>query len=100
MILRTSYLRGAGGYILVADGTRNDTLYKALAIQARAEETVGKVPFLLLLNKADLAEQWSVTERETGALREKGWDVIVTSAKTGSSVEGAFQTLANKMVEV
>jgi small GTP-binding protein len=98
--LRTSYLRGTGGYILVADGTRNDTLYKALAIQARTEETVGKVPFLLLLNKADLAEQWSVTERETEALREKGWDVIVTSAKTGSSVEGAFQTLANKMVEV
>ena len=98
--LRTSYLRGAGGYILVADGTRNDTLYKALAIQARAEETVGKVPFLLLLNKADLAEQWSVSERETEALREKGWDVIHTSAKTGSSVEGAFQTLANKMVEV
>ena len=39
--LRKSYLRGAGGYILVADGTRNDTLYKALALQARAEETLG-----------------------------------------------------------
>ncbi len=98
--LGKSYLRGAGGYILVADGTRQDTLYKALAIQSSAEETIGTVPFLLLINKADLADQWSITEREMTALREKGWEVIVTSAKTGSSVEGAFQTLANKLVEV
>ena len=98
--LRNSYLRGAGGYLLVADGTRQDTLYKTLAIQSRAQETIGTVPFLLLINKADLADQWSITDREMTALREKGWEIILTSAKTGSNVEGAFQTLANKMVEV
>jgi small GTP-binding protein len=98
--LRKSYLRGASGYLLVVDGTRQDTLYKALAIQTRTEETIGKVPFLLLFNKADLVEQWSISERETNALKEKGWDVITTSAKTGSGVEEAFQTLAKKMVEV
>ena len=98
--LRKSYLRGAGGYLLVADGTRQDTLYKTLAIQSRAQETIGTVPFLLLINKADLADQWSITDREMTALREKGWEMILTSAKTGSNVEGAFQTLANKMVEV
>ena len=98
--LRTSYLRGAAGYLLVADGTRNDTLYKALAIQARVEEAIGKVPFLLLLNKMDLAEEWSVTERELAALKEKGWDVLSTSAKSGRGVEEAFNSLAQKMVEV
>jgi small GTP-binding protein len=98
--LRKSYLRGASGYLLVADGTRQDTLYKALAIQTRTEETIGKVPFLLLLNKADLVDQWSISERETNALKEKGWDVITTSAKIGSGVEEAFQALAKKMVEV
>lgn len=98
--LRKSYLRGAAGYVLVADGTRQDTLYKALAIQTKAQETIGSVPFLLLINKADLADQWNISERETIALREKGWKVIITSAKLGSGVEDAFQTLAKKLVEV
>jgi small GTP-binding protein len=98
--LRKSYLRGASGYLLVADGTRQDTLYKALAIQTRTEEVIGKVPFLLLFNKADLVDQWAISERETAALKEKGWNVITTSAKTGLGVEEAFQTLAKKMVEV
>lgn len=97
--LRKSYLRGASGYLLVADGTRQDTLYTALAIQTRAEETIGKVPFLLLLNKADLSDQWSISDREATALKEKGWELIMTSAKTGFGVEDAFLTLAKKMSE-
>ena len=97
--LRKSYLRGAAGYLLVADGTRQDTLYAALAIQTRAQETIGTVPFLLLLNKADLSDQWSISDREATALKEKGWDLIMTSAKTGSGVEDAFLTLAKKLSE-
>jgi small GTP-binding protein len=98
--LRTSYLRGAAGYLLVADGTRRETLYKALAIQTRVEETIGTVPFLLLINKADLADEWAISERESAALREKGWEVLTTSAKTGQGVEDAFHKLATKLAEV
>lgn len=97
--LRKSYLRGAAGYLLVADGTRQDTLYKALALQTRVEEIVGPLPFLLLMNKADLANQWNISERETTALKEKGWEVIQTSAKTGLGVEEAFHALAKKLAE-
>ena len=97
--LRKSYLRGASGYLVVADGTRNDTLYKALEIQARTQETIGAVPFLLLLNKSDLPEQWSITEREIAALTDKNWQLIKTSAKTGLGVEEAFLMLAQKMLE-
>jgi small GTP-binding protein len=95
--LRKSYLRGAAGYLLVVDGTRQDTLYKALALQTRVNETLGPVPFLLLMNKLDLADQWRISERETAALREKGWEVIQTSAKTGFGVEDAFHGLAKKL---
>ena len=98
--LRTSYLRGVAGYLLVADGTRQDTLYKALAIQTRVEETIGAVPFVLLINKADLADEWAISERESAALREKGWELITTSAKTGQGVEDAFHKLAKKLAEV
>ncbi|HKO98084.1 MAG TPA: Rab family GTPase [Pyrinomonadaceae bacterium] len=96
---RKSYLRGASGYLLVADGTRKDTLYKALALQTRAEETIGKVPFLLLLNKSDLSDQWQIDGRESSALDEKNWSVTNTSAKTGQGVEEAFLALAEKMLE-
>ena len=95
---RKSYLRGASGYLLVADGTRKDTLYKALALQTRAEETVGNVPFLLLLNKSDLAEDWQIESREQEALEERNWTILNTSAKTGQGVEEAFLALAEKMV--
>lgn len=97
--LRKSYLRGAAGYLLVADGTRRDSLYTALEIQARAEEAVGQVPRLFLINKADLVDEWEIEEREVEALVARGWQVIRTSAKTGAGVEEAFTALAQKMME-
>jgi small GTP-binding protein len=96
--LRKSYLRGTAGYLLVADGTRQETIYKALEIQARTQETVGEVPFLLLINKADLYDEWAIDPRETEALRQKGWLITETSAKTGKGVEAAFLMLAQKMM--
>ncbi len=97
--LRKSYLRGASGYLLVADGTRRDTLYTALTIQTRTQDTVGLVPFIILLNKSDLTEQWEIEDRELVALAQKGWRVIKTSAKTGVGVEDAFLSLAEYMLE-
>lgn len=97
--LRQSYLRGAAGYLLVADGTRPDTLAKATWLQTRAAAAVGPVPFLLLLNKSDLTDAWNVKDAEIAALKEKQWTVIKTSAKTGDGVENAFQTLAERMME-
>ena len=56
-----SYVRGAAGYFLVADGTRAETLGVASSIQARVTSEIGPVPFLLLLNKADLQESWDLS---------------------------------------
>lgn len=98
--LRKSYLRGASGYLLVADGTRKETLYRALEIQARAEETLGLVPYIFLINKSDLLDDWEIEERELEALVEKGWHIIRSSAKSGVGVEEAFLTLAKKMMEM
>ncbi len=38
--VRMSYLRGSSGYLLVVDGTRRNTLDKALELQQRVEETI------------------------------------------------------------
>ena len=97
--LRRTYLRGAAGYLLVADGTRRDTFYKTRAIQAAVEETLGAVPFLLLINKYDLRDQWILETQEIEEVANSGWHVIMTSAKDGLGVEEAFLTLAQKMLE-
>src|ERR1700690_1631558 len=46
--IRTSYLRGTAGYLLVVDVTRSETLDVAKSIQARVTAEIGKVPFLFL----------------------------------------------------
>jgi small GTP-binding protein len=95
--VRDSYLRGATGYLLVADGTRYSTLDTAVALQKRAESVIGRVPFLLLLNKRDLEREWQVDEETLVNLVDQGWRVLKTSAKTGAGVEEAFTTLAQEM---
>jgi small GTP-binding protein len=96
--IRTSYLRGASGYLLVADGTRSETLEVARSIQSRVEAEIGSVPFLLLLNKADLKESWDIPDDARARFESGGWRIIPTSAKTGQGVEEAFQELAKRLL--
>jgi hypothetical protein len=97
--VRMSYLRGASGYFLVVDGTRRSTFETALALQAKVEEIIGAVPFILVLNKLDLQADWELEEGAIAQVIQQGWTVIESSAKTGLGVEEAFLTLTQKMVE-
>jgi small GTP-binding protein len=96
--IRTSYLRGTAGYFLVVDVTRGETLEVAKSIQARVTSEIGSVPFLFLLNKTDLKEDWQISEQLVEDLKEAGCVVLRTSAKTGEGIEEAFQELAMRMV--
>src|SRR5690606_33661129 len=91
--VRMSYLRGSAGYLLVADGTRPVTLEVARSLHERVRAAIGEVPFALLLNKRDL-DGWSVPDDDVASLREAGWSIRPTSAKTGEGVEEAFRELA------
>jgi len=82
--IRMSYLRGAAGYLLVADGTRAETLDIASSIQSRVKAEIGTVPFLVLLNKADLQESWEIGRDAMHGLEQAGWSVVRTSARTGA----------------
>jgi small GTP-binding protein len=95
--VRTSYLKGAAGYLLVADGTRQGTLDAARDLQQKAVAVIGDAPFILVLNKADLADRWRVDDRALWRMAEDGWPVVKTSAKTGAGVEEAFLKLARKV---
>ena len=96
--IRMSYLRGAAGYLLVADGTRAETLDIASSIQSRVKAEIGTVPFLVLLNKADLQESWEIGREAMHGLEQAGWSVVRTSARTGAGVEEVFEELAKRMV--
>lgn len=97
--VKMSYLRGSAGYLLVADGLRKATLEKAIELQQRTENEIGKLPFILLINKLDVMEQWEIKESDIESLSADGWQVVATSAKTGVRVEETFMSLAGQMVE-
>jgi len=99
MKVRLSYLRGASGIFLVVDGTRAETLDTALALQKKVQDEIGRIPFALLINKADLTSEWDIDRAELDRLAERGWTVLETSAKTGQGVEEAFQVLTAEILE-
>jgi small GTP-binding protein len=91
--VQLSYLRGAAGCLIVADGTRGATLDTAKLLHQRVTETVGAVPFILLVNKSDLRSEWELDEQALAEFGAQGWPIIQTSAKSGDGVEAAFQLL-------
>jgi small GTP-binding protein len=93
--MRAAYLRGAAGYLLVVDITRGATLATALSLHALARQSVGDVPFTVLLNKSDLSEKWDLDRQALAQMRD--WRVVSTSAKTGEGVEQAFTDLARAL---
>ncbi|ALG69122.1 Rab family GTPase [Beggiatoa leptomitoformis] len=93
-----TYLRGAAGYLLVVDGTRLPTWESAINLQQAVTQQIGNKPFLVLLNKCDLQNQWEVNETRLAPQREQGWHFLETSAKEGLNVENAFLQLAQQLV--
>ena len=93
--LNVSHLRGASGYILVADGCRAATLDKAAELQQRITQMLGPLPFVLVVNKADLRSQWEV---QGAHIAQFGWPTFETSAKAGSGVEEMFGGLAAELI--
>lgn len=96
--IRPTYLRGSAGALLVADGTRLDTLDVALRLAEEVRGAAGDVPMLLLLNKADLSEEWQVSADQEEELTHAGWRVLRTSAKTGAGVEEGFHELSRLLL--
>jgi small GTP-binding protein len=97
--IRLSHLRGASGYILVADGCREATLEAALRLQKLAAATLGEVPFVLAINKADLRAEWRIDAGALEELRGSHWLLFETSALSGNGVEEMFLRLAHDMLK-
>ncbi len=97
--IHMSYLRGSSGYILVVDGTRRETLSKAIYLHQRVEEAVGSIPFIVVLNKFDLINEWELIDEDIEELLQRQWIVIKGSAKTDLGVDDCFIKLAEQILE-
>lgn len=96
--INLSYLRGAMGFFVVADGTRKETLETALQIRSLAIDVLSPLPHCLLINKADRLPDWEITDDMLRELSLKNITFLTTSAKTGQGVEEAFTFLAKAMM--
>jgi small GTP-binding protein len=97
--VRLSYLKGASGCVYVVDGTRGATLVTALNLKEIVEKTMGDLPFVIVINKSDLKEQWEIDPLSIRDVQDQGGLVIEASAKTGTKVEQIFLLLTKKMME-
>jgi small GTP-binding protein len=96
--VQPAQLRGMAGYLLVVDGTRRATLETARLLHEKAKTVAGDVPFVVVINKSDLASSWEIDDVAFFKLVEQGWRVVKTSARTGDGVEHAFESLTRAML--
>lgn len=94
--INASYLVGAAGVILVADGTRKSTVEGLHEIWDTVAGRIGDVPCVVALNKADL-DDWNVDEGKINDFKNRGWSVFESSAKDGIAVEALFNALVEKL---
>ena len=99
-LLKEAYFYGAKGIIAVCDVTRKSTLDDLDDWIEGVYSVTGKIPIEFLGNKVDLKDQGQITEDDmVQAARAYDSPFHFTSAKTGVSVETAFQSLAERVAK-
>lgn len=90
-----SYMKGAHGLILVADGTRPPTVKTALGLYHDFCREYQYVPAIMLANKADLTAEW----RFDDSVMPDTLSLYHTSALNGQNIETAFTALGKSLSE-
>ena len=90
--INLNYLVGSAGIILVADGTREETVVSIPEFLSSVEQRLGKLPCIVALNKSD-APNWAVSDQLIEGMQETGLQIVKTSAKEGDNVDHLFSSL-------
>lgn len=98
-MVRETFFLDAQGLLAVCDFTNRGSLDALQDWIATALEIAGDVPVYILVNKSDLADKAAYGE-ESVQKAAKPWEApfIYTSARTGESVDDAFNALAIEIV--
>jgi len=94
------HLKNCKGAILVADLTRSETLWSVTEYWVPMILKIeGKIPMIILANKADLAPEWEF-DHDLLVHVAKGHNIkyMLTSAKSGLNVEIAFNAMGRELV--
>jgi len=95
--LLANYLPGSQGCLLVADGSRAETLQDVEKLHHHLQQHNPDIVTSCLINKADLEQQWETPPSWIKQRRQQGWAVQRSSALTGLGVEQGFSELANRL---
>lgn len=96
--IKKTYIMGASGCFIVIDGTRKATVEIANELIETVVSTVPNSVIIILINKSDLKDEWDISEKDIVSLRDRGYEIIETSAKTNEAVEIAFVKIAQLML--
>ena len=100
-LLGDSFFNGAQGILAVADLTRRNTLPVLTGWIEAVEGVAGKVPVVLVANKADLTAEAQFGVAELAEMASTfGCTYLLTSAKSGQNVEDAFLRLATEIAKL
>lgn len=88
-----SYMKGAHGLILVADGTRPATVKTTLGLYHDFCRENQFVPAIMLANKADLTAEWQFDD----SVLPDVIDLYHTSALNGQNIEEAFTAFGESL---
>ncbi len=98
-----TYFIGAHGAILVADGTRFETLEHIEMYITLLQGNLKNIPLVLAVNKSDsLSEEERIDIMKKAQTMYGGMvqSIFLTSAKTGEGVEEMFHAIASEMAGV
>jgi len=99
-LLGDSFFNGAQGILAVADLTRRETLPVLTGWVEAVESVAGKVPVVLVANKADLTAEAQFGAADLAEMANTfGCTYVLTSAKNGQNVEDTFVRLATHIAK-
>ena len=98
--IKTAYLKGASGFLVIADGTQSISVDIAIDIRNNLQQKFPNIPFIILINKDDLKQHWEVAQPQIKQLQEADIQVVQTSAKTGVLVKESFEDLGRLILSL
>ncbi len=97
-LLKEAYFSNMGALLLVADGTRFDTVYLLEEWHNAVRSVSGDVATVVLFNKSDVAAVDRVQTAAADVCAPLNFPWLLTSAKTGENVEQAFRLLSQRYI--
>ncbi len=99
-LLGDAYFHGANGILAVADLTRPETLEELGEWVSRVRDTVGLLPIVMAMNKADLVDELRCEENDIARMANTfNCEFFRTSARTGEKVEEVFRLLGELLAQ-